>query len=54
MTMQAALSSVNCRLSSKPSDEKNAIDLSRSRTGRLRKIFLDVFAMIVSLASHSI
>src|SRR5215813_352837 len=36
--MQAALSSVNCRLNSKPSFAKNSIDRFRSRTGRLTKI----------------
>src|SRR3990172_4832931 len=34
-TMQAALSSVNCGLNSKPSLEKNSMDVFRSRTGRI-------------------
>ena len=38
MTMQAALSSVNCGLNSKPSFEKNSMDRLRSRTGRFTNI----------------
>src|SRR5947209_11677195 len=37
MIMQAALSSVNFGLNSKPSLEKNSIDFFRSRTARLTK-----------------
>src|SRR5215216_1590660 len=40
MTMQAAVASVNCGLKAKPSALKNAIDLSRSLTGRLTKILV--------------
>ena len=48
--MQAALSSVNCGLNPKPSSEKKAFDLSRSRTARLTKIFREfVDAMVRSL-----
>src|SRR5258707_15168944 len=46
--MQAAFSSVNCRLNSNPSLLKNSIDRFRSRTGKLTKIFL-LCAMTCSL-----
>lgn len=38
MTMLAAVSSVNCGLKVKPSAEKKAVDLSKSRTAMLMKI----------------
>src|SRR5438132_7237360 len=44
MIMQAALSSVNRGLNSKPSFEKNSIDTFRSRTGRLTKSFRELRA----------
>src|SRR5918995_5982119 len=44
MTMQAAVSSVNCGLKEKPSFLKNSMDRSRSLTGRLTKILVGMFA----------
>src|SRR5215471_6995450 len=43
MIMQAALSSVNLGLNSKPSLLKNCIDRFRSRTGKLTKISRERF-----------
>ena len=40
--MQAAFASLNLGLKVKPSLPKNAFDLSRSFTGRLTKIFVDM------------
>src|SRR5438477_4939217 len=45
MIMQAAFSSVNLGLNSKPSFEKNSIDAFRSRTGRLTNSFRELRAM---------
>src|SRR5713101_5159233 len=50
MIMQAALSSVNFGLNSKPSFEKNSIDFFKSRTARLTKSFRErLSAMVLSL-----
>src|SRR5712692_7255834 len=50
MIMQAALSSVNFGLNSKPSFEKNSFDAFRFRTGRLTKSFRERrSAMVFSL-----
>src|SRR5216684_1598356 len=50
MIMQAALSSVNFGLNSKPSLEKNSIDFFKSRTARLTKSFRErSAAMVLSL-----
>src|SRR5262249_40013078 len=53
MTMQAALSSVNFGLKSKPSAEKNALARLRSRTARLTKILRpELLFMVPSIAGH--
>src|SRR5215203_6496512 len=44
MTMQAAVSSVNCGLNVKPSLLKNAIERLRSFTGRFTKILVAISA----------
>src|SRR5713101_7079714 len=50
MIMQAASSSVNFGLNSKPSFEKNSIDFFKSRTARLTKSFRErSAAMVLSL-----
>src|ERR1700694_2263458 len=48
MIMQAALSSVNLGLNSKPSFEKSSIDFFKSPTARLTNSFLDWVAMVWS------
>src|SRR5439155_5401806 len=48
MTMQAALSSVNCGSNPKPSFVKNSIDFFRSRTARLTNIFRGLLSAMVS------
>lgn len=46
MIMQVAFASVNCALNEKPSSVKKSIDLPRSFTGRLTKIFVDIDFLI--------